>query len=117
MRNAEISRVFQDIADLLEMKGENPFKIRAYRKAARTIDSLPREIETYLEEGGDLKSIPGVGDAIARKISEMVTTGRLNYYEKLRQDFPEGTGDILNTHPPSRTGRADVPASMGNGHA
>jgi DNA polymerase (family 10) len=90
MRNVEIVRVFQDIADLLEMKGENPFKIRAYRKAARTIDGLPREVEIYLDEGFNLKSIPGVGDAIARKISELVSTGHLKFYEELRQEFPQG---------------------------
>jgi DNA polymerase (family 10) len=95
MRNADIARVFQDVADLLELKGENPFKIRAYQKAARTIDYLPREIETYLEEGGDLKAIPGVGDAIARKITELVTTGHLKYYEELRQEFPEGISELL----------------------
>ncbi len=95
MHNAEIIRIFQDIADLLELKGGNPFKIRAYQKAARTIDYLPREIETYLEAGGDLKAIPGVGDAIAKKISELVATGRLKYYEELRQEFPEGISELL----------------------
>ncbi|MDY6918412.1 MAG: helix-hairpin-helix domain-containing protein, partial [Chloroflexota bacterium] len=65
MRNSAIAKVFEDIADLLELKGENAFKIRAYQKAARIIDHLPREIEQMVREGADLKEIPGVGEAIA----------------------------------------------------
>ncbi|MDP6347557.1 MAG: helix-hairpin-helix domain-containing protein [Dehalococcoidia bacterium] len=95
MRNVEIARVFQDITEPLEMKGENPFTIRAYRKAAWTIEHLPREVETYLDEGFNLKSIPGVGDAIAKNTSELVTTGYLKYYEELWQEFPEGISELL----------------------
>jgi len=88
MRNSEIARVFQDIADLLELKKENIFKIRAYQKAVRSIENLPVEVEQLVRED-KLKEIPGVGEAIAKKITEMVTTGRLEYYEKLKAEFPE----------------------------
>lgn len=95
MKNSEIARVFQDIADLLELKGEIVFKTRAYQKAARTIEHLPKEIEVMLEEGEDLKNIPGVGEAIAKKTVELVTTGKLGYYEELKGEFPEGITKLL----------------------
>ena len=95
MKNTAIAKVFQDIADLLELKGENPFKIRAYQRAARTIEHLPKEMEIMLEEGEDLKNIPGVGEAIAKKTTELITTGKLGYYEDLKAEFPEGITTLL----------------------
>ena len=95
MKNTAVAKVFQDIADLLELKGENAFKIRAYQRAARTIEHLPKEIEIMLEEGEDLKNIPGVGEAIAKKTTELVTTGKLGYYEDLKAEFPEGITSLL----------------------
>jgi len=96
MKNSEVAKVFQDIADLLELKGENIFKIRAYQKAARAIEHYPRELEAMIEEGEDLESIPGVGEAIAKKTAEMVTTGKLAYYEKLKAEFPQGITNLLD---------------------
>lgn len=95
MKNSEVARVFQHIADLLELKGENVFKIRAYQKAARAIEHHPRELETMIEEGEDLQSIPGVGEAIARKTTELMRTGRLGYYENLKTEFPQGITNLL----------------------
>ncbi len=95
MNNAEIAKVFEDIADLLELKGENVFKIRAYQRAARAISYLPKEIEVMVGLGEDLKAIPGVGEAIARKITELLNTGKLEYYEKLRAEFPPGISTLL----------------------
>ena len=89
MKNSEIARVFQDIANLLEAKGENQFKIRAYQKVVRSIERLPVEVEQLVKEDR-LKEVPGVGEAITRKITELVTTGRLGYYEQLKSEFPEG---------------------------
>ena len=89
MKNSEIVKVFQDIADLLELKGENPFKIRAYQRAVRSIEHLPVEVEQLAREDR-LKEIRGVGEAINKKITELVDTGRLEYYEKLKAEFPEG---------------------------
>ena len=95
MKNSEVVKVFEDIADLLELKGENPFKIRAYQKAARSIDHLSVEVEQLAAEDR-LKEIPGVGEAITKKITELVTTGRLDYYEKLKAEFPEGISTLLD---------------------
>ena len=86
MNNKEIARVFQDIADLLEKKKENWFKIRAYRKAADSIGSLTVELEQLVAEDR-LKEIPGVGQAITKKITELVNTGKLDYYQKLKGEF------------------------------
>ncbi|HJX03525.1 MAG TPA: DNA polymerase/3'-5' exonuclease PolX [Dehalococcoidia bacterium] len=95
MDNAQIAAVFQDIADLLEIKGENKFKIRAYQRAIQAIESLPQELEQMMADGEDLKEIPGVGDAIAGKISELVQTGKLQYYEDLKAQLPPGITALL----------------------
>jgi DNA polymerase (family 10) len=95
MKNTEIAKVFEDMADLLELKGENKFKIRAYQRAARAIEYLPKEIEIMLEEGEDLQSIPGVGEAIAKKTIELINTGKLGAYEELKAGFPEGITALL----------------------
>jgi len=95
MKNSEVARVFQDIADLLELKGENVFKIRAYQKAARAIEHHPSELEAMLGEGEDLQSIPGVGEAIAKKTTELIRTGKLGYYESLKAEFPQGITNLL----------------------
>ena len=88
MNNTEIARVFQDIAVLLELKIENPFKIRAYQKVARSIEHLPVEVKQLVAEDR-LKEVPGAGEVIIKKITELVTTGKLDYYEKLKAEFPE----------------------------
>jgi DNA polymerase (family 10) len=95
MKHSEVAKVFQDIADLLELKGENVFKIRAYQKAARAIEHYPRELEAMIEEGDDLRSIPGVGEAIAKKTTELIITGKLGYYENLKAEFPQGITNLL----------------------
>jgi len=95
VKNGEIARVFQDIADLLELKGENLFKIRAYQKVVRSIEHLPVEVEQLVAEDR-LKEVPGAGEAITKKITELVTTGRLEYYEELKADFPDGIITLLD---------------------
>ncbi|MGZ6290812.1 MAG: helix-hairpin-helix domain-containing protein, partial [Syntrophales bacterium] len=95
MKNSEIARVFHDMADLLELKGENVFKIRAYRRAAQVIEHLPKEMAVMLEQGEDFKEIPGVGDAIAKKSTELIKTGKLGAYESLKDEFPEGITRLL----------------------
>lgn len=96
MKNTAIARVFSDIGDLLELKGENAFKIRAYQKAARAIEHYPRELKVMLEQREDLRDIPGVGEAIAKKTTELITTGKLGYYENLKAEFPEGITNLLS---------------------
>jgi len=89
MTNTEITKVFEDIAELLKLKKENIFKIRAYQKAARSIEELSVEVEQLVAED-KLGEVPGVGEAITKKITELVTTGRLGFYERLKAEFPEG---------------------------
>jgi len=89
VKNSEIAKIFQDIAEMLKLKKDNIFKIRAYRKAARSIEELPVAVEQLVAED-KLGEIPGVGEAITKKITELVTTGHLGYYERLKAEFPEG---------------------------
>ena len=88
MKNAEVAKIFEDIAEMLKLRKDNIFKIRAYRKAARAIAELPVAV-AELVAGDRLREIPGVGEAITKKITELVTTGRLGYYEKLKAEFSE----------------------------
>ena len=96
MKNTEIATVFENIADLLELKGENRFKIRAYARAAETISHLPEEMESMHEEGKDFKDVAGIGDAIAAKSMELITTGRLRYYDELKSQFPDGIINLMD---------------------
>ncbi|MEE9199186.1 MAG: helix-hairpin-helix domain-containing protein, partial [Dehalococcoidia bacterium] len=98
MSNADIARVLGNIGDLLELKGEVIFKIRAYQKAARTIEHYPMELaQVYSEQGEEgLGQVPSVGAAITKKVQELLTAGRLEYYEKLKAEFPEGVINLMD---------------------
>ena len=93
MQNAEIAQVFLNIAELLKLKKDNIFKIRAYEKAAKAIAELPVAVAKLAAEGR-LREVPGVGEAINKKITELVTTGKLAYYERLKAEFPEKEGSV-----------------------
>ena len=95
MNNAQIAETFESIAGLLEMKGEKVFTIRAYQRAARTIERLPTELRAMLREEQDLREIPGIGKAISEKIAEMVETDSLAYYDRLKAEFPDGILDVM----------------------
>jgi len=86
MKNLEIARIFYEIADILEVQ-EVEFKPRAYRNAARSIEELTEDIAKVAERGG-LREIPGVGEAIAGKIEEILKTGKLKYFEDLKKEMP-----------------------------
>ena len=88
MKNSDIAAVFSDIAEILKLKKDNIFKIRAYQKVAHSIEHLPLAVEQLVKEDR-LPEIPGAGETIIKKITELVTTGKLDYYEKLKADFPE----------------------------
>ncbi|HUV75217.1 MAG TPA: hypothetical protein VMW00_01035 [Dehalococcoidales bacterium] len=88
MQNTEIAAIFDDIAELLKLKKENIFKIRAYQKAARSVEELKVDVVQLVAED-KLGEIPGVGEAITKKITELVTTGHLGFYERLKTEFPE----------------------------
>jgi DNA polymerase (family 10) len=93
MKNQEVSRIFNDIADLLEIKGDNPFRIRAYRRAALNIESLSRDVaETSKDE---LMEIPGIGKDLASKIEEYVRTGKIQSFEDLKKEMPESLNVLL----------------------
>ncbi len=89
-----VGEILEHIAQLLELKGENPFKIRAYTNAARALESLSEPIETIVNEGR-LGSIEGIGKAITEKVTELVTTGKLPYYEELKASFPDGIFELF----------------------
>ncbi|MFW6056209.1 MAG: DNA polymerase/3'-5' exonuclease PolX [Chloroflexota bacterium] len=95
MDNREIAEVFEDISRLLEAKGDSSFKVRAYRNAARAIAHHPVELRQLVAEGADLRRIPGIGEAIALKARELVSTGRLEYYERLKSEMPAGILDLM----------------------
>jgi DNA polymerase (family 10) len=95
MDNRKIASFFKTLADLLEIKGENPFRIRAYRNAARTIETSGYDFVRLVEEGADLSRLPDIGERIAKKITEIVTTGRLRKLEELKKEFPPHILDLL----------------------
>ena len=95
MNNSRIAETFENIAGLLEMKGEKVFTIRAYQRAARTIERLPMELSDMLREEQDLRQIPGIGKAISEKITEMVETDSLRYYDRLKAEFPDGILEVM----------------------
>jgi DNA polymerase (family X) len=94
MNKTEVIKILEDIAVLLELKSENVFKSRAYQKAARSIEILSEDLDKLVREDR-LRDIPGVGEAIAKKLAELITTGRLEYYEKLKSEFPPGIGTFI----------------------
>ncbi|HHX40598.1 MAG TPA: DNA polymerase/3'-5' exonuclease PolX [Armatimonadetes bacterium] len=94
MKNAEAAELLQNIADMLEIKGESPFRVRAYRDAARAIESLAEPIEAVAERD-ELEEIPGVGESIAAKLAEYLETGTLAYYEDLREQVRPGLAELL----------------------
>ncbi|MFY9218526.1 MAG: DNA polymerase/3'-5' exonuclease PolX [Tepidanaerobacteraceae bacterium] len=94
MKNFEVAFIFYDIADILEIKGENFFKIRAYRKAAHTIENLPMDVKELAGESR-LQEIEGIGKALEEKIREIINTGTCRYYEELKKDFPRGLVEML----------------------
>ncbi|MDZ7289240.1 MAG: DNA polymerase/3'-5' exonuclease PolX [candidate division KSB1 bacterium] len=94
MDKNQVAEILQEIGTLLELKGENPFKTRAYANAARALSGVTEDL-SELVANNRLREIRGIGEAIAEKITELVTTGRLKYYDDLRASFPAGLLDVL----------------------
>lgn len=94
MKNQFVATTLDMIADLMDLKGEMFFKTRAYRIAAQTIAALDEDIEIRVQQG-TLESIPGIGEALAKKITELVQTGNLEYLERLKKEVPTGLLDLL----------------------
>ena len=93
--NATISAVFDEIADLLDIQGANPFRVRAYRNAARTVGDLGTDVKILTEQGTALTDIPGIGEDLANKINEIVETGRCAFLEKQRKEVPPAVTALL----------------------
>jgi DNA polymerase (family 10) len=95
MDKAQVAAVLTEIGTLLELKGENPFKTRAYHNAARTLESLAEPLETLVGEER-LAGVKGIGDALQQKITELVTTGKLRYFDDLKASIPPGLVALLD---------------------
>jgi DNA polymerase (family 10) len=97
MKNGEIAVLFNQIADFLEIKGENPFRVRAYRRAAQTMEGLTEDVAVIAERGG-LLEIPGIGKDLAGKIQEYLSRGSVGYLDALRKEIPVGVVELMGIH-------------------
>ncbi|MCG6908076.1 MAG: DNA polymerase/3'-5' exonuclease PolX [Desulfobacteraceae bacterium] len=95
VHNSDIARIFNQIADLLEISGANPFRVRAYRHAARTVEDQPQSVAVMIEKGEDLSELSGIGKVLAGKITEIVATGSLKMLADLEQEVPEGLSELM----------------------
>lgn len=94
IKNRELSHIFEEMADILEFKAENPFKVNAYRKASRILEGLTEDIRLIHGEGR-LRQLPGIGAGLAEKIAEYLDTGKMSKYEEIKRDIPESLIDLL----------------------
>jgi hypothetical protein len=95
MQNAEIAAMFDRAAELLEIEGENQFRVRAYRRAARVIEGLPQSVRSLLSAGRDLTALPGIGKDLAGKIGDIVKTGHFALLDTLKKKLPGELGDMV----------------------
>ena len=95
MINKKIAHIFERMAVYLEIKEDNIFKIRAYRKAAETLSNLSEDL-TELKSENRLSSIPGLGEKLISKINEFIDTGKITAYEKMTKEIPESILDIVD---------------------
>ena len=95
VHNADIAAIFEEIAELLEIKQDNPFRIRAYRNAARTVSELGRDLAALVARGAELPKLPGVGADLAGKIREICETGRCALLERLHRELPPAITELL----------------------
>jgi DNA polymerase (family 10) len=94
VHNAEIAAMLDHTAELLEIKGDNPFRTRAYRRAARVIEGLPKSVASLLKGGEDLSQLPGIGTDLASKIAAIVATGKFDLLESLKRELPGDLAEI-----------------------
>jgi len=95
MENPEIARILEEVADILEIQNENPFRIRAYRNATRTVESLTTPLRKWVEEGRNLTDLPGIGKEMANHIREMVETGTLGFRDELLAEVPRSLIELM----------------------
>lgn len=96
VHNADVAAIFDEIADLLQIEGANPFRVRAYRTGARTLRDLPREVSEMVERGEDLTALPGIGKDLAGKIEEILKTGTTAILEEYYRKVPATLTDLLH---------------------
>lgn len=96
VNNTDIAEIFNEIADLLEIEGENRFRIRAYRNAAMTIENLSQNATTMIKKGEDLTKLPGIGQDLAEKIKNIVETGKVDLLNKLKKEIPSELRDLIS---------------------
>lgn len=115
MRNQELARIFEEIGLMSEFLGDNPFRVRAYHQAARTLYDLDTPIEEIAEKGKEaLMELPGVGPDLAEKILEFLRTGKVRKHEELSRKVPRG---VLRGDGGPRRGPQDRPPPLrGPGH-
>jgi DNA polymerase (family 10) len=95
VHNEDIAAVFDEVADLLEIEGDNPFRIRAYRNGARALRALGRDVHTLTDQGADLTRLAGIGKNLAAKIHEIIDTGHCGTLDKLRRQLPADLTELL----------------------
>lgn len=95
MENLDVARTLEELADLLEIEGANPFRIRAYRNAVRTVEGLTRPLRAMVEAGEDLSGLPAIGKDLAEHIAELVRTGRMGRLEELAARFPRSLVQLM----------------------
>ena len=85
VENIDVARIFDEIADVLELKNDNPFRVRSYRRGARVVHDLPEDVKTLVADG-KLEGVSGIGKSLAEKIDEIVKTGTCQTYEEIKRD-------------------------------
>lgn len=95
IHNVEVAAIFYQLADLLEIQGANPFRVRAYRNAARIIQGLPHDLDVMLKAGDDLTELPGIGDDLAEKIKTIIETGELPYLKQIQKKLPPILSELM----------------------
>jgi DNA polymerase (family 10) len=95
LSNEQLAALFEELADLLELSGENAFRIRAYRSGAAAIQGLPQRVEELIAQGFDLTSVDGIGATLAEKSKIAIQTGSIPALEKLRQEVPTTLRDVM----------------------
>lgn len=94
MNNADVAAALTEIAEMLELKGESTFRVRAYQNAARAISNGPEDVRALAAEGR-LRELKGVGSSLAQKVEELLATGHIQYLDQLREDFPDGVRNLM----------------------
>jgi DNA polymerase (family X) len=98
MENVEIARVLNEYADLLDIQGESPFRVRSYRNAAQTVAGLSQPVAQLIEAGEDLRKLPGIGSSMAEHLKEILETGTLSGLEEVRRALPPTLTELMQLH-------------------